>query len=176
MSTIQKETSTAHGKRPILDIPYSQLEVMLEIISAVGVLVLIIFVIVSWPELPDEIPSHFGASGIPDVWSSKLSVWLLPGIGAGLYALLTVVSKFPHTFNFPWAVTEENAEKQYQIVRTMVASLKAELIWLFAYMEFGTIQVAMGKTNGLGVASLPITLIVVFGTVLMCLIKGYKAR
>jgi uncharacterized membrane protein len=171
-----KETPTRHGKRPILDIPYSQPEATLEVIAAVGVLTLIILGIVSWPELPDEIPSHFGASGIPDAWSSKLSIWLLPGIGAGLFALLTIVSKFPHTFNFPWAVTDENAEKQYQIGRTMVVSLKAELVWLFAYMEFGIIQAAMGKTNGLGMAFVPITLIVVFGTVAICLVKGYKAR
>ncbi|NLL53485.1 MAG: DUF1648 domain-containing protein [Peptococcaceae bacterium] len=121
-------------------------------------------------------PSHFGSSGIPDAWSSKLSIWLLPGIGAGLYLLLTIVSKFPHTFNFPWAVTEENAERQYLIGRTMVISLKAELIWLFAYIEFSTIQVAMGKSNGLGKAFLPITLIIVFGTIVICLVKGYKAR
>lgn len=177
MSTIStKGNSTTHGKRPILNIPYSQLEVMLEVIAAAGLIVLIVFVIISWPELPDQIPSHFGASGLPDAWSRKLSIWSLPGIGAGLYLLLTIVSKFPHTFNFPWAVTEENAERQYQIGRTMVVSLKAELTWLFTYIEFGVIQVAMGKTNGLGMLFLPITLIIVFGTIAICLFKGYKAR
>lgn len=171
-----KETPARYGKRPILEIQYSQPEVMLEVIAAVGVLILIIFSIVSWPELPDKIPSHFGASGFPDGWSSKQSIWFLPGIGAGLFVLLTIVSKFPHTINFPWAVTDENAEKQYQIGRAMVVSLKAELVWLFAYMEFGTIQVSMGKTDGLGMIFLPITLIVIFGTVAFFLVKGYKAR
>lgn len=175
MSIIRK-LSKAYKKRPILDIPYSQLEIILEAISAVGVLVLIILIILSWSELPDKIPSHFGASGLPDAWGSKLSVWFLPGMGVGLYALLTIVSRFPHTFNYLWAVTEENAEKQYQIARTMVGALKAEVIWLFVYMEFAIIQVAMGKTNGIGVVFLPITLIVVFGTIFLCLIKGYKAR
>lgn len=60
VSTISKGNSTT-GKRPILNIPYSQLEVMLEVIAAAGLIVLIVFVIISWPELPDQIPSHFGA-------------------------------------------------------------------------------------------------------------------
>lgn len=73
---MSKENPTTNGKPPILDIPYSQLEVILEVIASVGVLVLIIFVIVSWSELPDEIPSHFGASGIPDAWSNRLSCFI----------------------------------------------------------------------------------------------------
>jgi hypothetical protein len=113
---------------------------------------------------------------MPDAWGSKTSIWVLTGVGAGLYALLTIVSRFPHTFSFLWAITEENAERQYQIARTMVGCLKAEIICLFVYMEFGIIQVAMGKTDGLGVVFVPITLIVIFGTVFLCLIKGYLAR
>ena len=175
MSKISK-VSKKYNKRPRLDIPHSQLEIILEAISAAGILALIILVIISWPELPDKIPSHFGASGTPDAWGSKTSVWFLTGTGVGLYALLTIVSRFPHTFNFLWAITEENAERQYQIARTMVGGLKAEIIWLFVYMEFGMIQVAMGKTDGLGVIFVPITLVVVFGTIFLCLLKGYIAR
>lgn len=96
--------------------------------------------------------------------------------GGFLYILLTVVSKFPHTFNFPWAITEENAERQYQIGRAMIGSLKTELVWLFTYIEFGVIQVALGKIKGLGMLFLPITLIIVFGTILIWVVKGYKAR
>jgi uncharacterized membrane protein len=165
-----------HNKRPIIDIPYSQLEIIMEAISAVGVLALIILIIITWPELPDRIPSHFGSTGMPDGWGSKTSIWVLTGVGVGFYALLTIVSRFPHTFNYLWAITEENAERQYQIARTMVVCLKAEMIWLFVYMEFGIIQVAMDKIDGLGVVFVPITLIVIFGTIFLCLIKGYLAR
>lgn len=81
MSTISKDNPTTRDKRPILYIPYSLVEVMLEVIAVIGLIVLIIYPIVLWPELPDQIPSHFGALGIPDAWSSKMSIWLLPGMG-----------------------------------------------------------------------------------------------
>jgi hypothetical protein len=119
---------------------------------------------------------NIDASGVPDGWSGKGSIWLLPGVTVGLYVLLTVLSKFPHAFNYLWAITEENAERQYIIARTMVRSLKAELIILFTYMEYATVQTAMGEINGLGIIFVPITLVVIFGTIAMFLIQGYKAK
>lgn len=170
------KNSPKHRKRPVLDIPYSKLEVIIEAIAAVGILTMFVLIGVWWSKLPDQIPSHFGAAGLPDDWRSKGWIWLLPGIALAFYILLTVVSRFPQTFNLPWAITEENAERQYRIGRIMVQSLKAELIWILAYIQFGTIWVAMGKMNGLGFAFLFISLLVVFGTMALCLIQGYRSR
>ncbi|NLG84106.1 MAG: hypothetical protein GX493_05750 [Firmicutes bacterium] len=46
-----------------------------------------------------------------------------------MYAVLSIVRRYPHRFNFPWEITEANAEAQYRIARHMLACLKAETIW-----------------------------------------------
>ncbi|HEX9093191.1 MAG TPA: SdpI family protein [Coriobacteriia bacterium] len=51
---------------------------------------------VLYPRLPDVIPTHWGVSGAPDVWSAKSfgSVFSTPLIGLGMYALFLVVPFF----------------------------------------------------------------------------------
>jgi hypothetical protein len=58
----------------------------------------------------------------------------------------------------------------------MIVALKAEIILLFAYLQQQTIQVALGKAEGLGIAFLPIFLILIFGTVGIYFVKAYQAR
>ncbi|MGI6450152.1 MAG: DUF1648 domain-containing protein [Desulfitobacteriia bacterium] len=58
---MQKESPSVPVKRPVLEIPFTQIELVIEIIGAVAILVMIGFVVISWPELPDRIPSHFDA-------------------------------------------------------------------------------------------------------------------
>ena len=89
------------GKRPVLDIPYSQLEIMAELVAGIGILFTVIMLVITWPQIPNTVPTHFGASGIADSWGSKMSLLLLPTIVIFLYVMLTVVSRFPHTFNYP---------------------------------------------------------------------------
>jgi len=37
-----------------------------------------IYTAIAFPYLPDSIPTHFGLDGIPDQYSEKNSIWLLP--------------------------------------------------------------------------------------------------
>jgi len=100
----------------------------------------------------------------------------LPLGGAFLYMLLTVVSRFPHTFNYPCKITQENAEVQYLLARYLLAFLKAEIIWVFVYIQWMTIQVALGKAAGLGLVFLPVFLVLIFGTIAVYFYKSYRCK
>ncbi|HEY9701253.1 MAG TPA: DUF1648 domain-containing protein [Allocoleopsis sp.] len=70
------------NNRPILPIERSPLELLLEIIAALGVFTGIIIIAKYWPALPDIIPVHFGITGRPDNWGNKsseghLETWFL---------------------------------------------------------------------------------------------------
>jgi hypothetical protein len=93
-----------------------------------------------------------------------------------LAALLTVVRHFPNLANYPWPITKDHAAIQYRIIRSMLSWLKLELVWIFAYLEWGTLQVAKGRANGLNPAFLMLTLMAIFGTIAYYLIKGYQSR
>jgi len=171
-----KTFSTTPKARPILDLPRSSFEITLDIFGALGVLFMIFVVILNWSNLPERIPSHFGVSGAPDGWSGKNVLWALPAISLVIYFGLTVLSFYPQTYKYLWLITAQNAKLQYQNARQMIIFLKTEVVWLFAYVVWQTIQTALGKANGLGATFLPVFLVLVFGTIGFHLFKAYRER
>jgi uncharacterized membrane protein len=52
----------------------------------------IIYLFLVWNQLPQIVPTHFGADGQPNGWSSKQSLlYMIPGLTVGIYALLTII-------------------------------------------------------------------------------------
>lgn len=141
--------------RPLLRPSRSLLETALEIAAVVGFIYLLYGLSPqTWRTLPDRIPTHFGMTGKPDAWGNKTALLTLPGLGIILYASLTVLSFFPHIYNYPWPITEANAERQYRMSRTLVASMKATALWLFVYLLHQQIRVAKGQAQGMSVGPL----------------------
>ena len=165
--------SKKNNKRPVLKLPLTGWENGLEVLSVMGMLFTFILVYQSWGILPDRIPTHFGFTGQPDAWGNKESLFFLPLIALAMYLLLTIINRFPHTFNYPVKITEENAETQYIMARHLIAVLKVETIWLFAYIQWVTIEVALGKATGLNNLFLPVLMVVMLGTIV---VYFYKAR
>jgi uncharacterized membrane protein len=163
-------------KLPVMDIPRTRMEIILEVISVLGLLIIGANIALMWPVLPDRVPTHFGASGIPDAWGGKTSLFLLPVITFFMYGLMTMTSRYPQFFNYPWKITEQNIRAQYLNSRQMITSLKAGIICLFTYSNWRTMQVALGKANGLGTVFLIIFLTTVFGILGYYLYKGIKLR
>lgn len=163
-------------KIPVLKLPLTKYELIFETLSIIGLLLLLTLTIVSWSDLPERIPTHFGFSGNPDGWGGKGSLAFLPIIAFLMHMLLSVVSKYPHTFNYPWKITEENAKVQYKYARSLLISLKAETIWSFIYIQWATIRVAFGKATGLGILYLPIFMILMFGTLGVYFYKASKYK
>lgn len=168
--------SKRNNKRPVLKLPLTGWEKGLEILSVMGVLFTFILVYQSWGILPDRIPTHFGFTGQPDAWGNKESLFFLPLIALVMYLFLTIISRFPHTFNYPVKITAENEANQYLIARHLIAVLKVETIWLFAYLQWATIEIALGKATGLSNLFLPIFMVVMAGTIVVYFYKARKKR
>lgn len=124
--------------------------------------------------LPDTIPTHFNASGEADSFGSKASIIGLPVIASVLFIGLTVLNRYPHSFNYPTAITQDNALRQYTLATRMLRYLKLVLVLIFGGIEFMTIQNATGKAAGLGVWFLPLTLIMVFLPLIYFVIHSLK--
>jgi len=166
----------ATANRPRLHIEPTPTDRVVETAALVGLGFLVVVTAVYWPTVPDKIPTHFGITGKVDAWGPKAALLLLPGIGAATYVVLSIISRFPHTFNYPVPITEQNAERQYRIALAVMRWLKLECIWLFAYLNWQTVQVALGKAKGLDVLSMPIALAVIGGTLIVLVVKAYRAR
>lgn len=72
------------------------------------------------PDLPDQIPTHFGIGGKPDAWGSKGTIFLAPGILCGVGLFLFVLFQNLSKVDPKFKSNEENArifnELSYGIV------------------------------------------------------------
>ena len=164
------------SKRPVLDLPRTPLELALELCAAGGIAFLAVVLLQAWPHLPPRIPTHFGISGRPDAWGGTDTLLIFPAVAGGLYVMFTIINRFPHTFNYPWPITERNAETQYLLARTMLTAVKAEVVWLMAYLQWITVGVALGRTEGLGGGLVLVFLPVLAATTALYFLKAYQAR
>jgi uncharacterized membrane protein len=111
-----------------------------------------------WKSLPAQIATHFNGSGTPDGYGPKSTALLIPVVALFLYALLTLVSYFPDTFNYPVAVTDATRTRLAAISVRMLGWIKAELCCTLGYICWQSARVALGQASGLGWAFLPVML------------------
>jgi hypothetical protein len=146
------EETLLKTNRPVLQLPLSSRELFLEIAAIAGMLTCILMLLPVWKSIPQTIPSHMDLSGKVDAMGSKSGLLIIPGITLFLYLLLTILSRFPHTFNYPFPVTMDNAERLYRIGREMMSWLKTIDIWLVTILNWIILQVARGHSSGAGSA------------------------
>ena len=166
--------ATPLTKRPVLHLPLSPAEWIIEVVAWIGLLSTILIPFLYRPALPDPLKNYYNAAGgPPDGWGDTGPLFTMVGISVLIYLGMTLLNRFPHIYNYPFNLTEENVESQYRCARMLTSTLKAEFAWFFAYLEWRTIQMAFGKVHGLDSGFLPVLLICLIGTVI---IFSYRAR
>jgi uncharacterized membrane protein len=110
--------------RPKIEIKLSHTDQMLEIAGWIALGLLWIITVVLYMQLPDTIPTHFNAAGEADDHGDKMTMMFLPVIATLSMIGMTVLNKYPHHFNFPTAITEENVVAQYTNATRMIRFLK----------------------------------------------------
>lgn len=120
-------------ERPVLKIKARKLDYFFEIIAALLLMGTWYYVINVYNDLPDTVAIHFNFKGEPDSFGSKSSTWAIPIVSTLLWMLLSIVNQFPHSFNFPYQLTEENVERQYRMAQRFMRIMK---IWISAIFLF----------------------------------------
>jgi hypothetical protein len=92
-------------------------------------------------------------------------LWLLPMVATLIYLLMTLVSRYPAAFHFPVSAGPASRRRLEAIALSMLAWLKAEVVCLFAWIQYQTIQLARRGEGALSPFFLPAVLVVVFATV-----------
>lgn len=104
-------------------------------------------------------------SSRPDAEGSR-AVIFVPALAAVASTLLLLwASRTPHHYRFPWAITERNAEAQYALARGLFAVLALELSALQVVLALLLARFAQGEWKAVPAVVLPVTLVVVLGTV-----------
>jgi uncharacterized membrane protein len=126
--------------------------------------------------LPDTIPIHFNATGQANGYGEKGTIFFLPVVATIIFIGITVSSKYPHLFNFPVEITPENSERQFNNAIRMGRFMKLSLSLIFMLIILGTIQVAQGKSDGLGAWVLPLSLALTLIPMVYFIVKSFKMR
>lgn len=147
---------------------------LVDLLGWLMLLTLWAFTVINYSNLPETIPTHFNGAGEADGFGSKVSIFGLPVIATLLFIGLTVLNRYPHIFNYPSPVTQDNALRLYTLATRMLRYLKLVLVLVFGGIEFMTIQHATGKAAGLSVWFLPLTLVLIFLPLIYFVIKSVQ--
>lgn len=150
-------------QKPRINPPLRRIDYILEALAAICILYAIVQIIVVYPQLPDSIPIHFDLQGTVDGWGKKSNILLYPLISLFIYSGMTVLNRYPHLFNYPVPITENNAEKQYQLAKSLVSTLKFTVTGMFLFTQLRSTGVAKEMETGMGAS---FTIIVLIGTLL----------
>lgn len=130
-------------------------DVVLETLAWIFLFVIWILVVLNYNDLPDRIPVHYGASGQPDRFGGRSTVYTLPLIATALFLGLTVINLFPRIFDGFQDINVDKIPKQRRHTSRLIRTLKFVLTLIFCAIALQTILFAKGKVDGLGAWFLP---------------------
>lgn len=164
------------GERPKLKLELTKIDKTLEILGWTSILAIWVLTITNYANLPDTIPIHYNGAGQANGFGGKSTILTLPLIATILFIGLTILNKFPHVFNYPINITQDNALRQYTNTTRLIRSLKVIIVIIFGLIVFRTIQNANGQADGLGVWFLPLTLGLIFIPLTYYIVKTLKTK
>lgn len=158
---------------------------MKRILETICILLLVALGWITWSalwgpdRLPERVATHFDAAGNANAWGSPIGLALLPALALVIYLGMTLVERFPQTFNYPVRVTAENRARLEALTLEMIGWIKAEMLLLFTAID-GLIVNAMHSGQGRFPAQLmPCFLALILGTTgwyIAAMIRARKPR
>jgi hypothetical protein len=141
--TVKKE------ERPILKIGMTLADKFMEIVV---LLVLIAFWIVTFLKF-QELPVTPGANRPLETDAGNIDAkgWMffLPVICSVFYLGMTILNKYPHMFNYPTKITNQNAEEKYAVATRLIRYLKFILVPAFFLVAWLSSPKANQSLSGL---------------------------
>lgn len=124
--------SDLYGKKTT----FSKIANLISLLFVVGIL---LYIVITWKNIPKMIPGHYNIAGEIDKYSSKNSIWILLAVQTLLFTMMSVLERFPNIWNTGVKINDKNREVVYTTLRNMQAYLKMMIMGYFSYMTFKSI-------------------------------------
>ena len=118
-----------------------------------------------WNQLPATSSAKLDISRQPIDWAPHTVLAVLTAIDAFIYIVLTIVAQFPHTYNYPWPITEKNAESQYRMARKFLTVIKFEINSVLLFSIWGGISLATKLVDNVDTTTIVPLMAMVFVTI-----------
>ncbi|MDQ0270588.1 DUF1648 domain-containing protein [Cytobacillus purgationiresistens] len=162
--------------RPVLKLRRTKSEWIWDIIGGLSFISAIVFLIISWAQLPEQVPGHYNAAGEVDRWGSKFELFILPIIGIFMWLFLGILEKFPHVHNYPDRLNEANAEAFYLNSRKLLNVTKNICLISFGTILVQSIRLALGWSESLGMWFLPVLCVGVMIPIILGMVRASKIK
>ena len=146
------------SNRPKIKVPFQSIDIVFECISITLIVLMWLYLLTEYPNLPDTVASHFNANGEPNDYGSKTFILILPAVATLMYLVFFNVNRYPHLHNYFINITEENALKNYRFSTRIVRIAGMLTLILLAYITFQIVNGAKQETFSLGNWFLPVVI------------------
>lgn len=164
------------SERPKLKIVLTNTDTIIEIVGWFLIVAVWGFSLSNYQSLPNTIPIHYNGAGVADGFGDKWIILTLPFIATVIFIGLTVLNEYPHIFNYPTAITKDNALSQYRNATRLIRYLKVIVVVIFGLIAYQTISQANELSEGLGIWFLPLMLGLVFMPIIFYLVKSTRSQ
>lgn len=123
-------------------------------VALLAIVVTAAWLLVVYPSLPQTVPTHFDVSGEPDAFGGRASVLWLVALMTAMGVLCGWLSTKPRLFNYPGAVTEQNAQAVYREGERMMVWVLAALAIVFVGIGLSIVGGPGAIVNGVGIAGM----------------------
>ena len=91
----------------------------------------IVYILILWHSLPEQIPTHYNAAGEIDGYGGRGSLLLMPIIGLITDLVTALTARFPQSWNTGVRVTVLNRVRVYRLLRDLIAELRLTMALFF---------------------------------------------
>lgn len=104
---------------------------VLGILSPALLLGTVVYILIRWPHLPEQIPLHYNIAGEIDGYGGRGMLLLMPVIGLVSDAVVALAGRFPKSWNTGTKITLFNRVRVYRLVRDLMAELRLAMALFF---------------------------------------------
>lgn len=146
-------------------------DIIVELICLIALIGTSVYLGINWNRIPEEVPMHYNVMGDINRWGQKGELLFLFFLTWIMYIGLTVIEHFPGIWNTGVTVTKENKERVYRILKSMLGTIKLLTVIIFVFLMINAIM-----TKELPAWFTPVSLVLVFGSIIFSVIKVVKAK
>lgn len=160
-------------EKPKLDIEKLVVAKVFDVLVVALFAAALVYLILQWNQLPDQIPAHFGADGEVDRYGSRVELLLLPFIGVIMWAGMSLLEKYPHTYNY-LNLRPHNVEIQYRYGVLFMNIIKNLSTLLFVFLIWQTVDIGLSRIPSLNMPIFVTLLVLLFGSIGFYIYKVMK--
>lgn len=123
-------------------------KLVLEVVALSTIVATASIAVLSWRVLPETVPIHFNLVGQPDGFGPKYTLLLIPALMLVMYTAFSALARFPQLSKRADRTEVQNA-RYFQLTRSLMSWMKAELGVLFLYIQWSIVATASGAAIGL---------------------------